>query len=148
MSPRRLSVVQQVHHQEAPTGGGPRVVSTPATHTHTGAHYQVFFPLAKGTHTHTHAHTHAPTHAPTHPHTHTHTHTNTRTNAHTNARTHTHTRTHPPTHPTTHAPTHTRTHAHTHDVKSTQTVRPLQAKRSTGHSSAHQAVHVTIDMGD
>ena len=36
----------------------------------------------------------------------------------------------------------------THDVKSTQTVKPLQAKRSTGHSSAHQAVHVTIDMGD
>jgi hypothetical protein len=52
--------------------------------------------------------------------------------------------------PHTHTHTHTHTHkqTHTHDVKSTQTVRPLQAKRSTGHSSAHQAVHVTIDMGD
>ena len=37
--------------------------------------------------------------------------------------------------------THTHTHTHTRDVKNTQTVKPLQAKRSTGHSAAHTHTH-------
>ena len=44
MSARRLSVVQQVHHQEAPTGGAVYVSCPPHTHTYIRTYARMHMP--------------------------------------------------------------------------------------------------------